>query len=90
MIKKYNLAKPEKYTAKDGSEKTIWHNIGTITEFTKDDRKTSRILEIPAIGLKANIFQVENKNKTAEKNAEKEYQGYSDKKEEIGAEEIPF
>ena len=57
-IQKFNISKPEKYE-KDGNEKTFWHNIGTITHFTKDDGSISRIIEIPAIGLKANIFPVE-------------------------------
>lgn len=55
MIKKYNIAKPEKYT-KDGQEKTFWANVGTMTEFVKQDGSVSRIVEIPAIGLKANVF----------------------------------
>ena len=54
--KRFNIAKPEKYT-KDGQEKTHWHNIGSIVEFTKDDGSISRIMEIPAISLKGNIFE---------------------------------
>jgi len=62
MIKKFNISKPKKYTTKTGEEKTQWNNIGTITEFHKDDGSISRIIEIPAIGLEANIFPfVENK-----------------------------
>lgn len=57
---KFNISKPEKYV-KDGVEKTYWANIGTMTEFTKSDGSISRILEIPAISLKANIFPIENK-----------------------------
>jgi hypothetical protein len=56
MVKKYNVSKPEKYV-KGGEEKTYWTNVGTMTEFEKDG-KVSRILEIPAIGLKANIFPI--------------------------------
>lgn len=59
-MKKYNISKPEKYM-KDGVEKTYWANIGTMTEFTKTDGTISRIMEIPAISLKANIFPVEPK-----------------------------
>lgn len=55
-MKKYNIAKPEKYT-KDGVEKTYWANVGTMTEFEKQDGPISRIIEIPAIGLKANVFE---------------------------------
>jgi len=54
-MKKYNISKPETYE-KNGQEKTIWHNVGTMTEFEKDGR-ISRIIEIPAIGLKANVFE---------------------------------
>jgi len=57
MIKKYNIAKPEKYVAKDGQEKTYWTTVGTITEFEKQDGSISRLVEIPAIGLKANAFE---------------------------------
>jgi len=59
-MKKYNISKPEKYL-KDGVEKTFWANVGTMTEFSKQDGSISRILEIPAIGLKANVFPMETK-----------------------------
>jgi hypothetical protein len=55
-IKRFNISKPKKYTDKEGNEKTQWNNIGTITEFHKDDG-VNRIIEIPAIGLEANIFE---------------------------------
>lgn len=58
-IKKFNISKPKKYTDKDGNEKTQWNQIGIITEFYKDDGSISKILEIPAIGLEANIFPIE-------------------------------
>lgn len=57
---KFNISKPEKYM-KDGVEKTYWANVGTLTEFMKDDGSISRIVEIPAIGLKANAFPIEPK-----------------------------
>ena len=60
-MKKYNLSKPEKYM-KDGVEKTYWANVGTMTEFEKDG-KVSRIVEIPAIGLKASVFEQEPRDK---------------------------
>lgn len=66
-IKKYNISKPEKYN-KNGEEKTMWHNVGTMTEFLKDNGEISRIIEIPAIGLKASLFEVKkDENKQAEK-----------------------
>lgn len=61
-VEKYNLAKAESYT-KDGAEKTYWANVGTMTEFTKDDGSISRIVEIPAIGLKASVFKQEPREK---------------------------
>lgn len=61
MITKYNLSKPEKYI-KDGEEKTFWSNVGTLTEFDKDG-KVSRVVEIPAIGLKAQAFVIDKKDK---------------------------
>lgn len=60
-IKKFNISKPKKYQDKQGNEKTRWNNIGYITEFHKEDGSISRIIEIPAIGLEANIFPVEPK-----------------------------
>ena len=59
-MKKYNIAVPQKYT-KEGVEKTYWANVGTFTEFEKQDGTISRLVEIPAIGLKANAFPIEKK-----------------------------
>lgn len=61
-VKKFNISKPKKYTSK-GEEKTVWNNIGTITEIYKDDGTVSRLIEIPAISLEANIFPFEEKKK---------------------------
>ena len=61
MIKKYNLSKPEKYVDKQGVEKTKWNTVGVLTEFEKQDGSVSRIVEIPAIGLKASVFLQEPK-----------------------------
>lgn len=56
QVQKFNISKPKKYTDRDGNEKTQWNNIGTMTEFHKEDGSISRIIEIPALGLDANIF----------------------------------
>ena len=64
-MEKFNISKPKKYT-KDGVEKTFWQNVGTMTKFTKDG-KESMIIEIPAIGLEANIFPVEKKEEKKDK-----------------------
>jgi len=53
-MEKFDLCVPQKYMSQ-GVEKTFWANVGTMTVFTKEG-KTSRIVEIPAIGLKANVF----------------------------------
>lgn len=46
---------------KDGQEKTYWANVGTITKFTKEDGSASFIVEIPAIGLKAQAFPMKKR-----------------------------
>lgn len=63
-MEKFNISKPEKYTDKQGVEKTFWVNVGTMTKFFKQDGTTSMIVEIPAIGLKANVFKIEPKVET--------------------------
>ena len=94
MIKKYNISKPEKYTDKNGNEKTYWNNVGTITEFIKENGNVSKILEIPAIGLKAQIF--ENKPKENKDIYPRENEGSIDKvdtldiEKEDSTDEIPF
>ena len=55
---KYNISKPEKYTAKGGAEKTKWNNIGELVEFYKDDGSVGRIIKIPCISLEANVFPI--------------------------------
>lgn len=79
MIIKHNVNKPEKYV-KDGVEKTFWTNVGTYTKFVKEDGSVSRLLEIPAIGLKAQIFPIDERLKEEKTKL----------KEEINDEEIPF
>lgn len=84
-VKKFNISKPRKYKDKQGIEKTQWNNIGTITEFHKDDGNISRIIEIPAIGLEANIFPWTPKEPTQPK-AEIPNMNSS----EINIDDIPF
>ncbi len=88
-IKKYNISKPEKYM-KDGAEKTYWANVGTMTEFEKQDGSISRILEIPAIGLKANIFPVEPKTTPTQTQKVKTEVNEVEYTQEINDEDIPF
>ena len=75
-VLKFNVSKPKKYQDKDGNEKTQWNNIGYITEFHKDDGTVSRIIEIPAIGLDANIFPVDTEKKEGKTGGESEYNAY--------------
>lgn len=75
-VLKFNVSKPKKYQDKDGNEKTQWNNIGMITEFHKDDGTVSRIIEIPALNLEANIFPFEPKEKENKTNGDAEYNGY--------------
>ena len=77
-IKKFNISRPDKYITKSGEQKTIWHNCGLYTEFHKDNGDISRIIEIPTIGLKANIFPFQLKK-------EKEIN-----EENINLEDMPF
>lgn len=60
MIKKFNISRPKKYF-KDNVEKTMWQNVGVMTEFIKDNGEISRKIEIPAIGLDAQVFPFEDK-----------------------------
>lgn len=91
MINKFNISKPEKYTDKYGTEKTQWHNIGTMTEFSKENGDVSRILEIPAIGLKANIFPFKDKAQITQVSQpiKSTPPGYLNKKEEADTIEYP-
>lgn len=63
-VKKFNIAKPTKYE-KDGEEKTRWDTVGTMTVFQKDDGSVSRLVEIPAIGLEAQVFEQKEKGEQA-------------------------
>lgn len=82
-MKIYDIVKSKTYTNKNGEEKKIWQNVGTLKEFTKDDGTISRFIEIPAIGLEANVFEQKPR--------------YEDKKEQdesmsddINIDDIPF
>ena len=62
-ITKYRIAKPNNYTNAANEEKTFWDNVGTITVFQKEDGTVSRLVEIPAIGLKAQAFLIKDDEK---------------------------
>ncbi len=61
-IKKFRVAKPRNYTNKAGEEKTFWDNVGTLTVFIKEDGTYSRLLEIPAISLNAQVFEIKEED----------------------------
>lgn len=78
-MKKYLIKTPEKYT-KDGVEKTFWHTIGTVAMFDTDGS-----IKIPAIGLNAKLYPVEEKQAPV---VAPVAPVYSEK--EINPEDIPF
>ena len=97
-INKFNISKPKKYNDKSGEEKTQWNNIGTMTEFIKDDGSVSRIIEIPAFGLDANIFPFTDKNVQSGTNTQETPNNSTQEQidanygivDDINVEEIPF
>lgn len=60
-MEKYLIKTPEKYI-KDGVEKTFWHTIGSVAMFDTDGN-----IKIPAIGLNAKLYPVEEKQAEAPK-----------------------
>lgn len=63
IITKERVSVPENYTV-DGEQKTFWHDIGTITTFTKEDGTATKQIHIPALNnLKAQIFPITNSTK---------------------------
>lgn len=103
MIKKYNISVPKKYF-KNNEEKTLWQNVGVMTEFIKESGEISRKIEIPAIGLDAQVFPFEEKTEkpanrvpvkpTREMTPEEEYNSIPPTKEVdeevINNEDIPY
>lgn len=94
QIKKYNVSKPKKYTDKEGVEKTQWNNIGVMTEFHKPDGSVSRIIDIPAIGLEANIFPFQDKKSqpNTENSAPQQQEKHEDygMNDDVNPDDIPF
>lgn len=99
--KRFNVSKAgRKYQDAQGNEKTVWHNIGTLTEFHKEDGTISRLLEIPAIGLECNVFPfVDREDKQPRNNVRTQSYGNAPRAQEdtveypnddINPEDIPF
>lgn len=77
-MKRYNIVRPKKYTARDGIEKTIWLQVGTITQF--DDGGLG--LELNHTSEKLMVFE--------QKPKENNHENQSSKEPEIRAEDIPY
>ena len=77
-MKRYLIKTPEKYT-KDGVEKTFWHTIGTVAMF-----ETDGTIKIPAIGLSAKLYPLEEGRTPAPTPKPVE------QTPEINSEDIPF
>ena len=86
-MKKYNISKPTVYTDREGNERTFWQSVGTMIEFEKGDGSISRIIEIPAIGLKANVFPMRIKEKIT---TEVKPKPAEDDLPEINPDDLPF
>jgi hypothetical protein len=93
-VKRYNISKPKKYVDRNGQEKTQWNNIGTITEFHKQDGSVGRIIEIPAIGLEANIFPFQERGEGGYQGSRSPQRDDSDQgrsdEEVIDINDVPF
>lgn len=89
---KFNLSKAgRKYQDNQGQEKTQWDNVGTLTEFHKDDGTVNKVVEIPAIGLTANVFAIKPKEgQKVEKVEPKVNLDIEYPDEDINPEDIPF
>ena len=74
-MKKFNICKKMEYIS-NGEKKTFWERVGTMIEFQREDGSSSRIIEIPTIGLKANVFEEKPKANNIV--------------EEINTEDLPF
>lgn len=83
---KYNICKKMEYSSK-GETKTYWEKVGTMTEFPREGGGFSRIIEIPAIGLKANVFEEIKKSGVKRSAPEVKEVGSED---EIRPEDLPF
>lgn len=89
MIKKYNITVPKKYT-KDGTERTLWQNVGVLTEFIKETGEISRKIEIPAIGLDAQAFPFSDKDTQTKPATPKKEMTAEEEYNSINPDEIPY
>lgn len=64
-VVKYNVVNPKKYQS-GNEEKTYWANVGTMTEFHKDDGNISRILELNFLDKQFMLYPSEPKTAPSE------------------------
>jgi hypothetical protein len=100
-VKKYNITLPKKYLQnnmekKKLEEKTFWANVGTMTEFYKDDGSVGRIMELNHTSEKFSIFEIEPKEQGSQGYQNPRGQGQAPQQavqtpeEDINPEDIPF
>ncbi len=96
-IKRFNICSPETYVNKDKEEKTMWHRVGRMTEFIKENGAVNRMIEIPAIGLKAQVFPEKEREdrkpsekKVSEEKGEEQTEELGSLEEDIRPEDLPF
>jgi len=61
QVKRFNITNPKKYTS-GNEEKTFWANVGTMTEFHKEDGSISRIIEMNDSNVTFSVFEQEQKD----------------------------
>lgn len=96
IVKKYNITLPKPYTSND-EEKTFWANVGTMTEFYKDDGSVGRIMEFNHSIEKFSLFEIEPKGQGGQGYQQPQPQGVPQgsvsqamPEEDINPEDIPF
>jgi len=96
-VKKYNITLPKPYTSNNNEEKTFWANVGTMTEFYKEDGSVGRIMEFNHSIEKFSIFEIEPKEQGGQGYQKPQGQGVSQgavsqamPEEDVNPEDIPF
>lgn len=92
MYKTFRIVKPEEYTTKTGEKKTSWNSVGKYIEISDENGENiKRFIEIPAIGLKASVFEnTEDKEKTPQTTEKGTEDNNQQKDETEQVTDIPF
>ena len=99
LVKKENISVAyEKYTNKQGEEKTAWRTIGEVLTFQRDDGSYSKMVKMYSMpGISIQLFEQKPRDGAAQKPAVPTVspEGSSIKteeqeKEEINIKDIPF